>query len=113
MFHVSTYRRPPLLGLWLLTSSAPTAHRAITRVLIVASNVPHARIVQTRLAKLPPVHVLDAPEAARGYGRSVRAGRHVHWCGRAVGHCGCCEWAEKLGQEGHGEVREDEEEDCL
>jgi len=55
--------------------------------------------------------MFDAPEAACGYGGSVRAGGRVHGCRGGVGHCGCCEGAEELGQEGHGEVGEADGED--
>ena len=41
----------------------------------------------------------------------MRARGRVHGCRGGVGHCGCCEGAEELGQEGHGEVGEEDGED--
>jgi hypothetical protein len=60
-------------ALRVLTSSSSTAYGAVTWVVAVASNVSHARIVQALVFKLPAVHVLDSPEAARGYSGGLRA----------------------------------------
>jgi hypothetical protein len=80
-----------------LTTRSSTAHSAVAWIIAVAANVSHARIVQPLVLELPSVHVLDAPEASCGDGGGLRARRHGHGCGGAVGHCG--EGAEEFGQE--------------
>jgi hypothetical protein len=96
---------PGSFGLRLLTSCSSTAHGAITRVVAVASDISHARIVQALILKLPSVHVLHAPETACSYGGGLRARRDRHGCGGVVGHC--AEGTEEFGQKGHGEVGEE------
>lgn len=86
----------------LLTASPPATYSAVPRVLCVAANVSHARIIQSLLAKLAPVHVLDAPEASRSDSRGLCALRHVHRLCGCGGHA--CKWAEKLCEKGHREV---------
>lgn len=88
----------------LLTSCPPAAHSAISRVVCVATNVADARIIQPLLAKLASIHVLDAPEAPCGDGRSLGALGHVHRLCGSGGHA--CEWAEELCEKGHREVEE-------
>ena len=95
----------------LLTSRPPTAHGAITRILTVPANIPDTRIVQALVLKRAPIQVLDAPETACGDGGGLRARGHVDGGGGRVGHGGCGEGAEELGQEGHGEVGEEGEEE--
>ena len=91
----------------LLTTSPPAAYSAVSRVLCVAANISNARIVQPLLAKLAPVHVLNAPETSCGDGRGLCALGHVHGlrgCGRHA-----CEWPEELREKGHREVKEERE----
>jgi hypothetical protein len=95
----------------VLTTSPPAAYSAVSRVIRVAANVSHARIVQPLLAKLAPVHVLDAPEAACRDGRRLCAFGHVHRLGGGGGHG--CERAEELCEKGHGEVEEEGEEQVV
>lgn len=67
-----------------LTSCSSTAHSAIARVVSVASNVPHSRIVETLVLELPAIHVLYSPEASCCYSDALRAGGYIHGSGGGV-----------------------------
>ena len=95
----------------LLTSSPSTTHGAITRIIRIAPNIPYARIIQSLILELPPVHVLDAPETSCSYGGGLRAGGYAHGLCGGSGHVACCEGAEEAGQKGHRRYGEDEEEE--
>jgi|SRR5690242_8898852 len=86
----------------LLTAGPPATYSAVPWVLCIAADVSHARIIQSLLAKLAPVHVLNAPEASCSDGRGLCALRHVHRLCGCGGHA--CKWAEKLCEKGHREV---------
>lgn len=93
-----------------LTSCATAAHGAVAGALSVAANVAYARVQKAFVGERLAIHVLNAPEAACGDCRCLRARRHVHRGGGCGGHR---EWADEAGQEGHREVgNRNEEEDA-
>ena len=89
------------------TTSSSTAYSPIPRVLRVAANISHARIIQALALVLLAIHVLNAPETARSHRGGLRARRHGHGLRGRVGHC--AEGAQELGQKGHGKEGEEEE----
>ena len=95
----------------VLTACPSTAHSAVSRVIRITTNISHARIVQSLLAKLAPVHVLNTPKASSGDGGGLCAFGHVHRLGGGGGHG--CKRAEELCKKGHGEVEEKGEEQVV
>ena len=53
-------------GKGVLTASSPGAHSTIARVVGIPANIPHPRIQQSLLTKVPPKQVFYAPEAPGG-----------------------------------------------
>lgn len=95
----------------VLTACPSTAHSAVSRVIRITTNISHARIVQSLLAKLAPVHVLNTPKASRRDGGGLCAFGHVHRLGGGGGHG--CKRAEELCEKGHKEVEEKGEEQVV
>lgn len=91
------------VGAKLLTSSPSTADGAIAGVVCITSDVPNARVYQSLVAKVLPVHVLDSPEAARRNGCFLSSFRNRHrsyWCLR----CGGERSGDKIEDPGHKAV---------
>lgn len=63
-------------GMFSLTASLSSAHSSVGRVVDVAPDVAHARVVQALPTKVLAVQVLHAPEASCGQGRLLCALRY-------------------------------------
>ncbi len=77
------------------TSRPPRTHSPIPRVIHIATDIPHPRIIEPLLAEILAEQVLHAPEASRGdgtflrrvgdVGRAAFGGAEAHFRGRGEG----------------------------
>lgn len=74
--------------MYVRTTCCTRAHGPVGRVRRIASDVPYAGVVESLAIEVFPVHVLHAPEAARGDSGFLGAcgdGRLRRDCAAAVG----------------------------